>query len=57
MWSRESTIRVVFVQAWNGDGFETRAEVRRVYIGCDGQTHIGVRFLDGEPPATMFLPS
>src|SRR5262245_29378383 len=36
---------VVFVQAWNGDGFETRAEVRRVYIGQDGQTRLGVFFL------------
>jgi hypothetical protein len=40
----------VFVQGWHGDTFETRAEVRRVYIGRDGEAHIGVAFLDAEPP-------
>jgi hypothetical protein len=41
---------VVFVQGWNGDGFETRAEVRRVYIGRDGQARLGIRFLDAQLP-------
>jgi hypothetical protein len=41
---------IVFVQGWNGDAFETRAEVRRVYIGKDGQTRIGVAFIDAEAP-------
>jgi PilZ domain len=41
---------VVFVQGWNTDGFESRAEVRRVYIGRDGQARIGVAFIDVEPP-------
>jgi hypothetical protein len=40
----------VFVQAWNGDGFESRAQVRRVYIGRDGQTRLGVEFIDSETP-------
>jgi hypothetical protein len=41
---------IVLVQGWNGDGFESRAEVRRVYIGRDGQTRLGVAFMDAEPP-------
>src|SRR4051794_36295220 len=41
---------VIFVQGWNGDQFETRAEVRRVYIGRDGQPRLGVSFLDAEVP-------
>jgi hypothetical protein len=45
---------VVFVQGWNGDGFESRAEVRRVYIGRDGQTRIGVAFIDSETPDHLF---
>lgn len=42
---------IVLVQGWNGDPFETRAEVRRVYIGRDGQTRLGVAFIDAEAPA------
>jgi PilZ domain len=41
---------VVFVQGWDGDGFEARAEVRRVYVGHDGQTRLGVAFIDAEVP-------
>ena len=41
---------VVFVQGWNGDGFESRAQVRRGYIGHDGQTRIGVEFIDAPTP-------
>jgi hypothetical protein len=41
---------IVFVQGWNGDGFESRAQVRRVYIGHDGQTRIGVEFIDAPTP-------
>jgi hypothetical protein len=46
---------IVFVQGWNGDGFETRAEVRRVYIGRDGQARLGVAFIDAEPPERVFF--
>ena len=41
---------VVFITGWNGDQFETRAEVRRVYIGRDGLPRLGVKFLDSEAP-------
>jgi hypothetical protein len=44
---------VLYVKGWK-DTFETRAEVRRVYIGCDGQAHVGVAFLDAEPPEAIF---
>jgi hypothetical protein len=41
---------VVYVEGWNEDGFQSRAEVRHVYIGRDGETHLGVTFIDAEVP-------
>jgi hypothetical protein len=45
---------ILFVTGWK-DGFATRAEVRRVYIGRDGEAHVGVAFLDAEPPEAVFV--
>lgn len=47
---------VVFVHGSSADGFETRAEVRRVYIGRDGVPRLGVTFLDTDAPARAFSP-
>jgi hypothetical protein len=41
---------IVLVQGWHEPPFALRAQVCRVYIGRDGQTRLGVRFLDGERP-------
>src|SRR3979409_56159 len=46
----------VFIHGWNGDPFETRAEVHRVYIGRDGQPRLGVSFLDTEAPEHLLAP-
>jgi hypothetical protein len=41
---------IVFVHGWDGS-FQSRAEVRRVYIGRDGEPRLGISFLDAAPPA------
>ena len=45
---------VIYVEGW-GAGFQTRAEVRRVYLGLDGQPRLGIAFLDAEPPARLLF--
>lgn len=32
-------------------GFQTRAEVRRVFLGGDGEPRLGIAFMDAEPSA------
>ena len=45
---------IVHVQGWDS-AFQTRAEVRRVYIGRDGEPRLGIAFMDAEPPAWMLF--
>jgi hypothetical protein len=40
---------IVYVHGWDGS-FQSRAEVRRVYIGRDGEPRLGICFMDAEPP-------
>jgi len=45
---------VVYVEGWDSS-FQSRAEVRRVFIGRDGEPRLGISFLDAElPDAALF---
>jgi len=47
---------VIFVHGWDG-AFQSRAEVKRVYIGHDGEPRLGISFLDAEPPEHLLVPT
>jgi hypothetical protein len=47
---------VIFVHGWEG-AFQSRAEVRRVYIGHDGEPRLGISFMDAEPPEYLLFPA
>jgi hypothetical protein len=45
---------IVYVEGWDA-AFQSRAEVRRVFIGRDGEPRLGISFLDAElPEAVLF---
>jgi PilZ domain-containing protein len=46
---------VVYVEGWDAS-FQSRAEVRRVFIGRDGEPRLCIAFLDAElPDAALFV--
>src|SRR5687767_14846738 len=45
---------IIYIEGWDA-GFQTRAEVRRVYLGRDGEPRIGIAFMDAEPPARVLF--
>jgi hypothetical protein len=45
---------VVYVEGWDA-AFQSRAEVRRVYIGRDGEPRLGIAFMDAEPPERLLF--
>jgi hypothetical protein len=45
---------IVYVHGWDGS-FQSRAEVKRVYIGHDGEPRLGVAFMDAEPPERVLF--
>ena len=47
---------IIFVHGWDG-AFQSRAEVRRVYIGDDGEPRLGISFMDAEPPEYLLVPT
>src|SRR5688572_89118 len=45
---------IIYIEGWDRH-FQTRAEVRRVYLGRDGDPRLGIAFLDAEPPARVLF--
>ena len=45
---------IVYVEGWESR-FQTRAEVKRVYIGRDGEPRLGIAFMDAAPPETILV--
>jgi hypothetical protein len=45
---------VVYVEGWDS-AFQSRAEVRRVFIGRDGEPRLCIAFLDAELPEVVLF--
>jgi len=45
---------VVYVEGWDAS-FQSRAEVRRVFIGHDGEPRLCIAFLDADLPEAVLL--
>jgi hypothetical protein len=45
---------VVYIEGWDS-AFQSRAEVRRVFIGRDGEPRLGISFLDAELPEIVLF--